>query len=204
LSGPNVDDVYRYGPASIEISGGGRLWHSTVRFRNQEKDFEAHSRAGALEKATDWVDSAPELARLLENQGSAAPFVIGAIAVGGLLWWLLRSKPASAEPAPVLCPITEAMLTAYVKTKPTDYKLYLPPERTQPVATWPPPKPDYLTQQNVHTFSIVDCGFYKWDGKKWVSDDAENQALAKYIGATTVKGVPRLNGHPADLFMLPL
>jgi len=141
--------------------------------------------------------------RLLENQSDATLPTVIVIAVAGLVWWLTRTKPASAAPAKQPCPITEPILASYVKTKPTTYKLYLPPDHvTTPVAAWPPAKADYLANPNEHAFSLVDCGFYKWDGTKWVSDDAENQALAKHIGANIVKGPPMLSGHPADMFMV--
>jgi hypothetical protein len=57
-----VDDVHGYKGASIELSGpaGGWYW-ATVRFRSQEKDFEARSRADAMAAAKQWVDEAPEL-----------------------------------------------------------------------------------------------------------------------------------------------
>lgn len=139
--------------------------------------------------------------RLLENQGGAAPFVIGALVLGALAWWFLSAKEAKAATAPAqTCPITDAMLVSYVKTKPTTYTLYIPPDKTQPVASWPPPKANYSTKTDVHAFSPTDCGFYKWDGTKWVSDDAENTGFAKYIGASIVKGPPML-GHPAELFL---
>lgn len=135
---------------------------------------------------------------LQQNPGSALPWVIGGLALAGAAWWFMKSSNASAAPAAPPCPITDAMLTSYVKTKPTTYKLYVPPDTAQPVAKWPAPKADYVANKGAHTFSTVDCGFYKWDGTKWVSDEAENAALAKFVGASAP---PALSGHPADLFM---
>lgn len=63
LTGPSPDDIYRYRGASIEVSSTGRNKFATVRFRNQEKDFDAMSTDEVLEKAKDWIDSAPELRR---------------------------------------------------------------------------------------------------------------------------------------------
>jgi hypothetical protein len=61
LTGPGTDGLYRYRGASIELSGiGTRHWWATVRFRSQEIDFEAQSSDEALEKAKEWIDSAPE------------------------------------------------------------------------------------------------------------------------------------------------
>jgi hypothetical protein len=140
--------------------------------------------------------------RLLANQTGAAPWILGAILVGGVFWWLTRAKPASAAPAKPPCPITEPILASYVKTKPTTYKLYLPPDHvTTPVAAWPPAKPEYLANPNEHAFSLVDCGFYRWDGTKWVSDETENVALAKHIDASVVKGPRMLSAHPASSFL---
>lgn len=58
------EGLYTYGPASIELSGpAGGEWWATIRFKNQEKDVEARSEEEVLEKATQWVDDAPELSR---------------------------------------------------------------------------------------------------------------------------------------------
>jgi hypothetical protein len=57
-----TDGLYRYRGGSIELSSvGARRWWATVRFKSQEKDFEATSSDAALEKAKDWIDAAPEL-----------------------------------------------------------------------------------------------------------------------------------------------
>lgn len=61
---PGRAGAYSYGPARIWISGPiGGTWYATVRFRNQEKDLDARSLDAALDKATRWIDDAPELAR---------------------------------------------------------------------------------------------------------------------------------------------
>jgi len=61
---PGRAGMYRYGPASIWISGpSGGTWWATVRFRSQEKDLDARSLDAVLAKAMQWVDDAPELAR---------------------------------------------------------------------------------------------------------------------------------------------
>jgi len=75
LSGPGTDDIYHYGPASIELSGGGRLYWATVRCRKPnlgEKDFEGKTSDDALATAMDWIDNAPELAAHRENAREAA------------------------------------------------------------------------------------------------------------------------------------
>lgn len=62
LVGPGPDNIYKYRGATIELnSSGTRWWHSTVRFRSQEIDFEGRSSEEALEKAKEWIDAAPEL-----------------------------------------------------------------------------------------------------------------------------------------------
>lgn len=62
LIGPGTDDLYKYRGASIELSSlGTRRWWATVRFRSEEKDFEARSSDEALEVAKDYIDSMPEL-----------------------------------------------------------------------------------------------------------------------------------------------
>jgi hypothetical protein len=60
LIGSGTDGLYKYGGASIELSGGGRYYWATVRFKSQEKDFEGRSSDEALEKAMAWIDAAPE------------------------------------------------------------------------------------------------------------------------------------------------
>lgn len=61
ITGPYGDNLYNYRGASIELSSlGTRRWWATVRFRQQEKDFEAKSSDEALEKAKEWIDTAPE------------------------------------------------------------------------------------------------------------------------------------------------
>jgi hypothetical protein len=61
LIGPGTDGLYRYHGASIEVSSAGlRNWFATVRFRSQEKDFDARSSDDVLEKAMEWIDAAPE------------------------------------------------------------------------------------------------------------------------------------------------
>jgi len=61
LTGPSSDGLYRYRGATIELSDAGtRHWWATVRFRSQEIDFEARSSDEALEKAKEWINSAPE------------------------------------------------------------------------------------------------------------------------------------------------
>ena len=61
LTGPGTDGLYRYRGATIELSSAGtRHWWATVRFRSQEIDFEARSSDEALEKAKEWINSAPE------------------------------------------------------------------------------------------------------------------------------------------------
>jgi hypothetical protein len=76
LSGPGPDDIYQYGPASIEVSGGGRSGYwATVRCRKPnlgEKDFEGRTSDDALDAAMEWIDAAPELARYHENRGEPA------------------------------------------------------------------------------------------------------------------------------------
>jgi len=186
--------------------------HTTLKHGNAIPSWEVHvrevtgdtrKRAIATSKAICERDDAPNLPALQANRSGIAPLVVGALVAGGLAWWFLKSKEAKAStPTKQACPITLEMLTSYVKTKPTNYKLYLPPDTsTQPVAAWPPAKPDYLANPNEHAFSLVDCGFYKWDGTKWVSDEAENTALATYLKATVVKGPPMLAGHPTSLFL---
>jgi len=63
ISGSEGQDgsEYQYGPAKISVIGGGRLWHATVRFSNHERDFEGRSFDEAVDSATFWIDSAPEL-----------------------------------------------------------------------------------------------------------------------------------------------
>lgn len=48
--------------AIIEIDATDAVAFATVRFRNQEKDFEAKLGSEALAKAMTWVEDAPELA----------------------------------------------------------------------------------------------------------------------------------------------
>jgi hypothetical protein len=66
---PGRAGLYQYGPkgrngASIWVSiGGRRTFWATVRFRNQEKDFDSTSLEGVLLAAMTWVDEAPELKR---------------------------------------------------------------------------------------------------------------------------------------------
>lgn len=61
LTGPGSDGLYRYRGATIELSSAGtRHWWATVRFRSEEIDFEARSSDEVLEKAKEWIDSAPE------------------------------------------------------------------------------------------------------------------------------------------------
>jgi hypothetical protein len=58
------EGLFRYGPATIEISGpAGGEWWATIRFRSQEKDVSGRSRDATLQAAIDWVDAAPELVR---------------------------------------------------------------------------------------------------------------------------------------------
>jgi len=168
------------------------MWHNQVlRVFNRYADAERYADEIAGNKS-------------LQENPSALPWIIGGgLLAAGIWWWMSRDTEAKAEtPSALPCPITDAMLTTYVKSKPTTYKLYVPPDKTQPVAQWPAPKADYVSNKNAHTFSTVDCGFYKWNGTKWVSDDAENAALAKFVGASVTKGTPALNGHPADFFMV--
>ena len=106
---PGRAGSYTYGPARIWISGPvglgptGRTWWATVKFRHQEKDFDARSLDDVLRLATDWVDTAPELARADNPVGSG--WVLAALATAGLAWLLLRPKKASAAtPTPVELP----------------------------------------------------------------------------------------------------
>jgi len=56
--------MYKYGPASIWISGPvGGTWYATVKFRSQEKDFDARALDKVLATAMTWIDEAPELSR---------------------------------------------------------------------------------------------------------------------------------------------
>jgi len=192
-------DMIMVGHTTLEHGNAIPSWEVHVR----EVTGDTRKRAIATSKAICEREDAPNLPALQANRSGIAPLVVGALVAGGLAWWFLKSKEAKAStPNKQACPITLEMLTSYVKTKPTNYKLYLPPDtNTQPVAAWPPAKPDYLANPNEHAFSLVDCGFYKWDGTKWVSDEAENTALATYLKATVVKGPPMLAGHPASLFL---
>lgn len=61
--GTGHEGTYVYGPATIKMSGGGRSgWFATVRFRQQEIDLGGRTFDEAAERATRWVDDAPELA----------------------------------------------------------------------------------------------------------------------------------------------
>lgn len=69
---PGRTGLYRYGPATIWISGpSGNTWWATVKFRNQEKDLDAQSFNDVMALATQWIDQAPELARVDEARGRA-------------------------------------------------------------------------------------------------------------------------------------
>lgn len=75
IKGPGADGLYRYRGASIELSSlGTRRWWATVRFRNQEKDFEATSSDEAIEKAREWIDAAPELSHETHESRRVADF----------------------------------------------------------------------------------------------------------------------------------
>lgn len=101
---PGRAGSYTYGPARIWISGpAGRTWWATVKFRHQEKDFDARSLDDVLRLATDWVDTAPELARADNPVGSG--WVLAALAAAGFAWLVFRPKKASAATvAPVELP----------------------------------------------------------------------------------------------------
>jgi len=59
---PGLQGQYKYGPATIWISGPvGGTWWATVRFSQQETDLEARSYDEIIEKAKDWIDALPEL-----------------------------------------------------------------------------------------------------------------------------------------------
>lgn len=74
---PGRAGMYQYGPASIWISGPvGGTWWATVKFKHQEKDFDARTLDGVLEKATRWIDEAPELRRANENPRLGQPSFI--------------------------------------------------------------------------------------------------------------------------------
>lgn len=69
---PGRTGLYRYGPATIWINGPvGGTWWATVKFRNQEKDLDARSFNDIMALATQWIDQAPELARVDEARGRA-------------------------------------------------------------------------------------------------------------------------------------
>lgn len=97
---PGRAGSYTYGPAKIWISGPvglgptGRTWWATVKFRHQEKDFDARSLDEVLGLATDWVDAAPELAK--DNPVTEGGVALAALAAAGLAWLFLRPKKAAA------------------------------------------------------------------------------------------------------------
>jgi hypothetical protein len=64
--------LYKYGPATIWISGpSDGTWWATVKFRSQEKDLDARSYEAVMNKATRWIDDAPELSRRDPASGGA-------------------------------------------------------------------------------------------------------------------------------------
>lgn len=135
--------------------------------------------------------------RLLENQGSATPWVIGGLALAGLVWWLTSSKEAKAASSEG-CPITSAMLGSFAKSKG-----YTPYMVDDPVSTWKDPKISKVGygDPKARYLSTVDCVFYRWDGSKWVVDQTTSQEFITWANANVTKGPPRLIAHPANLFL---
>lgn len=128
--------------------------------------------------------------QLTENQTSVLPWVIGALALGGLVWWLTNLKNASASPSsPVGCPITQKMLDDFSKTK--GYTSIIIPA---PVPQWAAPK-DATKNPKSRFLSSQECVFYKWDGAKWIVDTKTSEEFITWANANVVKG------HPTNLFL---
>lgn len=85
------------------------------------------------------------------------------------------------------CLAEYSKLEAFAKSR--GYTLYY--VENQGVATWKPPKADYLASPKARAFSVVDCQFYDWQTYEgapgqWIIDTATAAEFAAYLAGGKV------------------
>lgn len=192
---------YRGGAQEKRLYGGqGTITEFWIYFGDEKEPMKIQGHGPTPgERKTDAIARAKKIRAergmgpLAENP-SGGGIVMGLLALaaaGGVLWLVLRPSEASAAtaPAPTLPapPPPQKPCTSYDALSKFSiakgYKIYY--VETIPVAQWQPPKPEYMNNLLARSYSVPDCGFYKWTGLAWVPDTALDAELAGWVQGST-------------------